>query len=422
MLLDRFWDDEHGMVVEEWDESFSTLDAYRGVNANMHTVEAFLAAADAPGTAACCDRALRIMTRVVHDLGAGPRVAAAGALRRAVEPAAGLQPRHARPTRSGPTARRSGTGWSGPGWRCTCGPRSARRRPGWMLDDAVALFEASVREGWAVDGADGFVYTVDWTGTPVVRERMHWVAAEATATAAALHAATGDPSYAAWYATWWDHLAEVFLDHELGSWRHELDPREPAERRGLERQAGHLPRLPGHPDPAPAADPDARRGAARRAARLDPGHYSRHVEPDSEDDLALDRRALRRSLPDRSRRVARARSRPRGRPGADPWPTGADHRVDRSTPRGRRAPATRTRSGFVPPPPPPLPRVAPDRLLAWSASSARPLVLLTAVVLGVHLPGWLGYLLVGGFVGGFVYLVTRMPRGPRDPADDGARL
>ena len=93
-----------------------------------------------------------------------------------------------------------------------------------MLDHAVALFDASVREGWAADGADGFVYTVDWEGTPVVRERMHWVAAEATATAAALHAATGDPSYAAWYATWWDHLAEVFIDHELGSWRHELDP------------------------------------------------------------------------------------------------------------------------------------------------------------------------------------------------------
>ena len=53
---------------------------------------------------------------------------------------------------------------------------------------------------------------------------MHWVAAEATATAAALHAATGDPAYAAWYATWWDHVAEVFLDPERGSWHHELDP------------------------------------------------------------------------------------------------------------------------------------------------------------------------------------------------------
>jgi len=77
---------------------------------------------------------------------------------------------------------------------------------------------------------------------------------------------------------------------------------------------------------------------------------------------------------------------------------------------------------FVPPPPPPLPRVAPDRLVAWLGIFGAPVVLLTAVLVGVHLPGWLGYLLVAGFVGGFVYLVTRMPRGPRDPADDGARL
>ena len=30
--------------------------------------------------------------------------------------------------------------------------------------------------------------------------------------------------------------------------------------------------------------------------------------------------------------------------------------------------------------------------------------------------------LVGGFLGGFGYLVAQMPRGPRDPFDDGARL
>ena len=61
-----------------------------------------------------------------------------------------------------------------------------------MLDDARALFQAAIHEGWAVDGADGFVYTVGWDGVPVVRERMHWVVAEATATAAALYQATGD--------------------------------------------------------------------------------------------------------------------------------------------------------------------------------------------------------------------------------------
>ena len=71
MLLERFWDDEHGMVREQWDESFTTLDGYRGVNANMHTVEALLSAADVLDDASLRDKALRIVTRVVHDLARG---------------------------------------------------------------------------------------------------------------------------------------------------------------------------------------------------------------------------------------------------------------------------------------------------------------------------------------------------------------
>ena len=77
---------------------------------------------------------------------------------------------------------------------------------------------------------------------------------------------------------------------------------------------------------------------------------------------------------------------------------------------------------FVPPAPPPLPKVPPDRLLAWSGLFGSPTVLLVCLVLGVHLAPWLGYLLVASFIGGFIYLVAQMPRGPADPWDDGARL
>ena len=35
--------------------------------------------------------------------------------------------------------------------------------PAWLLPAAEALFERAVTDGWAVDGADGFVYTTDWT-------------------------------------------------------------------------------------------------------------------------------------------------------------------------------------------------------------------------------------------------------------------
>ena len=31
VLLGKFWDDEHGMVVEQWDQGWTTLDPYRGV-------------------------------------------------------------------------------------------------------------------------------------------------------------------------------------------------------------------------------------------------------------------------------------------------------------------------------------------------------------------------------------------------------
>ncbi|MDF1603028.1 hypothetical protein [Nocardioides sp. YIM 152315] len=78
--------------------------------------------------------------------------------------------------------------------------------------------------------------------------------------------------------------------------------------------------------------------------------------------------------------------------------------------------------GYVPPPPPPLPRLAPDRAVAWAGIFGSPAVLLVALILGIDLPSWLGYLLIGGFVGGFVYLVLRMPREPRDPWDDGAQV
>jgi hypothetical protein len=77
---------------------------------------------------------------------------------------------------------------------------------------------------------------------------------------------------------------------------------------------------------------------------------------------------------------------------------------------------------YEPPPPPPIPRTTPDRLAAWIGIFGSPALLLTALILGIELPALIGYALVAAFVGGFVYLVYRMPRGPRDPWDDGAQV
>ncbi|QWZ08287.1 AGE family epimerase/isomerase [Nocardioides panacis] len=224
VLLEHFWDDEFGMVVEQWDESFTTLDGYRGVNANMHTVEALLAAADVLDDASLRERAQRIVTRVVHDLARGNQWRIPEHFDTTWTPDLEYnvdEPAH--PFRPYGATIGHWLEWARLALHLRAGLGASA--PEWLLEDARSLFDASVREGWAVDGADGFVYTVDWSGTPVVRERMHWVAAESTATAAALHAATGEAAYADWYTTWWQHVADCFLDTEHGSWRHELSPR-----------------------------------------------------------------------------------------------------------------------------------------------------------------------------------------------------
>jgi mannose/cellobiose epimerase-like protein (N-acyl-D-glucosamine 2-epimerase family) len=78
-----------------------------------------------------------------------------------------------------------------------------------------------VRRGWAVDGADGFVYTIDWDDRPVVRSRMHWVLAEAIGAAITLHRRTGDAVYLDWYQVFWAYARRCLIDQT--GWRHELD-------------------------------------------------------------------------------------------------------------------------------------------------------------------------------------------------------
>ncbi len=258
----HFWDDDAGMVTESWDRAFTEQEEYRGVNANMHTVEAYLAAADVTGDDVWLNRALRITERVVHAFARDndwripehfdPRWEAQLDYN-LEEPAHAFRP-------YGATIGHW-LEWS----RLTLHVRSAitqrgRAAPEWLLPDASALFDAAVREGWSVDGAPGFVYTVDWQGRPVVRERMNWVVCEGIAAAAALYSITFDPSYDGWYRLWWDHAAESFCDLDGGSWWHELGPDLEVSRGTWSGkpdvyhtvQATLIPRLPLTPALAPA--------------------------------------------------------------------------------------------------------------------------------------------------------------------------
>ena len=64
-----FWDRDEGLAADTWNTEFTELDSYRGLNANMHSVEAFLAAADVTGDESFRKRAGRDRPRA--DMGEG---------------------------------------------------------------------------------------------------------------------------------------------------------------------------------------------------------------------------------------------------------------------------------------------------------------------------------------------------------------
>ncbi|MEU9169341.1 hypothetical protein AB0D34_16290 [Streptomyces sp. NPDC048420] len=74
---------------------------------------------------------------------------------------------------------------------------------------------------------------------------------------------------------------------------------------------------------------------------------------------------------------------------------------------------------FVPPEPPPLPAADTTAKFAWLGVLGGPLLMLVAVLLGWEMTWWLATVGIGGFLGGFVTLVTRMRADDEDDGDPG---
>ncbi len=222
IFLDRFWDDAAGLCVDTWDTGFTTLDPYRGLNANMHAVEAMLSVASVTGDRSWVGRALRIC-RFVTDVAKTHTWRIPEHYDTAWTP----QLDYHRDRPDDPFKPFGATVGHGLEWSRLLLHAEAAGPPGTepgLADAAAELFDRAVSDGWHADGEPGFVYTTDWDGTPVVRDRLHWVLAEAINAAAALHCRTGQSRYAELYRSYWDYADRFFIDHERGSWRHQLAP------------------------------------------------------------------------------------------------------------------------------------------------------------------------------------------------------
>ena len=254
LLEGTFWNEAEGALLESFADDWSECEAYRGANSNMHGVETFLALADVLDENLWLDRALRIAERVIHV-----QAAQAGSL--PVEHFdAQWQPlpdynrdNPADPFR--PFGKTPGHAFE---WaRLLLHLEAARTRrglptPDWLLSDARQLFHSACQHGWNADGQPGVVYTLDWDNRPLVRERLHWTVAEASAAAAALWQRTGEAEYEQWGQCFWAFIDQYLIDRQHGSWHHELDPNnQPSARIWSGKpdlyhayQATLLPRLP----------------------------------------------------------------------------------------------------------------------------------------------------------------------------------
>ncbi|PSL00447.1 mannose/cellobiose epimerase-like protein (N-acyl-D-glucosamine 2-epimerase family) [Haloactinopolyspora alba] len=219
VIDERYWRATDGLCVDTYTRTWSDLERYRGQNANMHLVEAFLTAGEVTGARAFVQRATRIAERIIDEL------TRTNGWRLAEHYDESWQilrdynhddPDH----KFRPYGSIIGhwLEWA----RLLVQLHAVTDSDGdWMLTAARNLFDRAVHDGWDAEHT-GFVYVVDWDGTPLNRHRYHWVIAEAIGAASVLYRATSDAKYQRWNSAFWEHADRWHIDREAGGWHHEL--------------------------------------------------------------------------------------------------------------------------------------------------------------------------------------------------------
>ena len=209
----QFFEAGHGAYADERSADLSMLDSYRGQNANMHGVEALLAAFETTGEARYLDRADRVAHKFTVELAA----AADGQVWEHYDSGWhhdwqynidkpddlfkpwGFQPGHQVE------------------WAKLLLQLDTHRPADWHLATAAALYDKAMERGW--DAAHGgLVYGYAPDGGFADATKYFWVQAEAIATAWRLFTRTGDARYRDDYQRLWEWSWDHLVDHEYGAW------------------------------------------------------------------------------------------------------------------------------------------------------------------------------------------------------------
>ena len=220
-LFDKFWRDDLGIFANSFNQDFSREEPYLGANANMHAVEALISAHASTGDGSLLDRALDISNFMVNTHARSRDW---------------MMPEHF----DADGAQNTGFNEESPAdefrpYGVTIGHLFEWSRlllelhgnslasADWVPNAARSLYEKARSVGWAADGREGFVYTLDWQAQPVVTQRLMWVVAEAISAAAQVASSKLVSDAPEDVLRWSEHLHARFKDPTHGSWHHELD-------------------------------------------------------------------------------------------------------------------------------------------------------------------------------------------------------
>ncbi len=216
-ILDgHYWEEDAGLLSDEWNRDWTPFSTYRGMNANMHGVEAMLTAYEVTGETVFLDRAGRILDfftrrmapeenwRLPEHFTQDWKIDRTYAGNHMFRPA-GTTPGH-----SFELGRLALQHWDLMGRPPTDAPSVARK-----------LIEQALHDAWLADG--GLAYTLDFYGKVADGSRFWWPVTEAIGAIAALIALDHRAEDEIWYRRLWDFANTTFIDQDNGGWFPAID-------------------------------------------------------------------------------------------------------------------------------------------------------------------------------------------------------
>lgn len=213
----RYWDNDAGLFRDEFTRDWQAFSTYRGMNANMHGVEALLAAYEATGEGLYLERAARIFDFFLgqmapaHDWRIPEHYTADWQVDQGYEGNPMFRPAGTTPGHSFEMARLQLQLWDLMGRPDDGAPVRARHLVDRALDDA-----------WD-PARGGIIYTLAADGSPARQARYWWPVTEAIGALAALQKLDPQPDDEDWYRRLWRFADQHLIDHQHGGWIPELD-------------------------------------------------------------------------------------------------------------------------------------------------------------------------------------------------------